>query len=62
MAGAGSGTWAVIYAAIPPNPVTGLNRGQRDCSLAHVEAERAALAACSNRADCEIVATACGTR
>ncbi len=119
---ASSGTWAVAYAATPPNGATGTSQGQRDRNQAHMEAERAcaaragahcrplaeagpgeclaiaqagrvtglmrtsdprtfqvtlveygkgedaaaagraALSACSGRAQCEVVATACGGR
>jgi hypothetical protein len=39
-----SGTWAVIYAATPPNGTTGTSQGLHDRNQAHMEAERACAA------------------
>jgi hypothetical protein len=39
-----SGSWAVIYAATPPNAATGVSQGQADRNQAHLEANRACAA------------------
>ncbi len=39
-----SGTWAVAYAATPPNGATGTSHGLHDRNQAHMEAERACAA------------------
>ena len=39
-----SGTWAVVYAATPPNGATGTSQGLHDRNQAHMEAERACAA------------------
>jgi hypothetical protein len=41
---ASNGTWAVAYAATPPNGATGTSQGQRDRTQAHMEAARACAA------------------
>ncbi len=38
------GTWAVVYAATPPNGATGTSHGLHDRNQAHMEAERACAA------------------